>query len=311
MLPEEVSRQRIRQYNAQVLQVTDVHSDLRIFRIRTHGELSSFAAGQYLTLGLGLWEPRIAGLPEEKLDTSPERLIKRAYSISCSMLNDSGQLVRVTDCQYLEFYIALVRRTDHVPSLTPRLFALHPGAGIFVGSKIVGRYTLAGVQPTNHVVFFATGTGEAPHNAMVAELLARRHAGRIISVTCVRRRQDLAYLSTHRELERRFANYRYVPLTTREPENLDPNVKGFVGKRYLQEYVASGAFEREANFVLDPQATRIYLCGNPAMIGYRASPATSRDVPDSPSGMVAILARRGFQPDELDRPGTISLEKYW
>ena len=33
-------------------------------------------------------------------------------------------------------------------------------------------------------------------------------------------------------------------LTTREPENLDDSHAAYVGKRYLQEYFESGAFER-------------------------------------------------------------------
>jgi ferredoxin--NADP+ reductase len=40
---------------------------------------------------------------------------------------------------------------------------------------------------------FATGTGEAPHNAMIAELLARHHAGPIVSAVGARNRAEPGY----------------------------------------------------------------------------------------------------------------------
>ena len=120
------------------------------------------------------------------------------------------------------------------------------GARLFVGNRATGNYTLGPVRSGDQVVMLATGTGEAPHNAMIAELLARRHEGRILAASCVRYHSDLAYLETHRRLESQFANYRYLTLTTREPENLDPEAPGFLGKMYLQQYVESGRFERDA-----------------------------------------------------------------
>ena len=41
------------------------------------------------------------------------------------------------------------------------------------------------------MLFLATGTGEAPHNYMLWELLRRGHTGRILSACCVRYRRDL------------------------------------------------------------------------------------------------------------------------
>src|SRR5690606_14111058 len=93
-----------------------------------------------------------------------------------------------------------------------------PGSRIYVGPRIVGRYTLAPVRdPEATVVFLATGTGEAPHNAMITELLRKGHHGPIVSVVCVRYRADLAYLEKHRRLEERFPNYHYMPLVTASP----------------------------------------------------------------------------------------------
>ena len=50
-------------------------------------------------------------------------------------------------------------------------------------------------------MFFATGTGEAPHNAMVVELLRKGHMGPIVSAVTVRNLADLGYIDKNRELE--------------------------------------------------------------------------------------------------------------
>jgi ferredoxin--NADP+ reductase len=146
---------------------------------------------------------------------------------------------------------------------------------------------------------------------MLAELLARGHRGRIAVLTCVRRRADLGYLETHRALEARYANYRYVPLTTREPENVDPSCPGFVGRQYLQDYVASGRLERETGIGLVPGRTHFYLCGNPQMIGLPHHAADGSHSYPRPVGMVETLERLGFELDSPGRPGTIHAEQYW
>jgi ferredoxin--NADP+ reductase len=121
----------------------------------------------------------------------------------------------------------------------------------------------------------------------------------------------LAYATVHRKLEQCFLNYRYLTLTTREPENIDPRDPEFVGKRYLQEYFESGDFERETNVRLSAADTHIFLCGNPEMVGNtRKAPDGLSDV-TRPVGMIDILERRGFRLDRPNSPGTIHIEKYW
>jgi ferredoxin--NADP+ reductase len=301
-------------YNARVTEITRCHDDLLLLRVRPDRGLSPFVAGQYTVLGLGYWEPRVRGVQDEGMtDADYGKLIKRAYSISCPMLDEHGQLVRAAALAFFEFYIALVRfaEANHPPALTPRLFALQPGDGIFCGPHIHGSYTLRQVRRDQNVVFVATGTGEAPHNAMLSELLVGGHRGRIVSVTCVRYRKDLAYLAAHRRLEERFPNYRYLPLTTREAENTNPAAPGYVGKRYLQDYVAAGDLERDGSLQLAPESTHVFLCGSPAMIGVPRHTHDSRLRYPQPLGMIELLERRGFRIDQPHDPGNIHFEKYW
>jgi ferredoxin--NADP+ reductase len=307
-LKKERAELRTASYNATLLESLPIHDDLRIFRVQPDWEIPPFASGQYVALGLGYWEPRLPGTQLETLrPAQQEKLVRRAYSISCSMLDPHGKLVRAQDCDYFEFYITLVRQAAKPPALTPRLFMLREGDRLFIEPHIVGHYALDGIERDDQVVFFATGTGEAPHNAMIVDLLSRGHSGTIVCATCVRHRRDLASLTQRRKLETCFSNYRYLPLTTREPENANPSLPNYVGKMYLQEYVTSGHFERESGILLDPQRTHIFLCGSPDMIGYRAHSRTGK----SPFGMLQVLKQRGFDHTGLERPGKIRFEKYW
>jgi ferredoxin/flavodoxin---NADP+ reductase len=310
---DDAAQWREAHYNAEVTEAIDVHAELRILRVRPDAWPLEFTPGQYTVLGLGAWEPCTLGKsasPAANQDAG-DKLIQRAYSFAAPLLDGERRLVRTADCPYLEFYLALVPGgPDHPPGLTPRLFRLAPGDRLFVGPHPHGRYTLVSLGGDESIVFVATGTGEAPHNAMLAELLSSGHRGPITSVTCVRRRYDLAYLATHRELERRYANYRYMAITTREPENLDPAAPGYAGKRYLQDYFDSGAFERERGEALSPKGSHVYLCGSPAMVGLPEHTPSGPHYPQ-PKGMVEVLEARGFVLDHADQPGNIHCERYW
>jgi ferredoxin--NADP+ reductase len=184
-----------------------------------------------------------------------------------------------------------------------------PGSRLFVELHAAGHYTLATVKPDDDVFFFATGTGEAPHNAMIAELLSAGHRGRIVSAVCVRQKIDAAYRTIHDELVRRFPNYRYLVLTTREPVNLDPAHPHFVGKQYLQDTIRSGRLEIDTQVPLDPRRGQVFLCGSPAMIGigqHHRSPHWPE-----PGSMLELLASQSFRPDEPQRPGNVHFERYW
>lgn len=308
----DVETLRQQSYNAALLSVTEVHRDLRIFRVVPDEGLPSFEPGQYISLGLGNWEPRVEGTDEEIIDdVHRQRLASRAYSISCSILDNEGHVRRVQEFPYLEFYVSLVRHGERrPPALTPRLFRLRAGDRLFVGRHASGHYTLTPVRPHHDVFFLATGTGEAPHNAMIAELLSAGHAGRIVSAVCVRYRKDAAYRAVHEQLVRRYDNYRYLVVTTREPENIDPGRPDYVGKQYLQDLTANGELERQAGVPLDPARAHVFLCGSPAMIGIPAKRHEEAS-PGESVGMVALLAERGFSADTPAVPGNVHFERYW
>jgi ferredoxin--NADP+ reductase len=309
MTDDQVGELRRKHYNATLVGLRRAHEDLAVMRVRPDYSRPPHTPGQYSTLGLGNWEPRHPGAQEEDLKPGEElRLVRRAYSISCSVLDD-GRLLDIERTDWLEFYIVLVRESDREkpPGLTPRLFLLDEGDRLFLGEKITGHYTLEPVRPGDTVLFLATGTGEAPHNYMLWELLRRGHAGRILSACCVRYHRDLAYRAIHDELMRRHPNYTYLALTTREADTVQHKV-------YIQDLITSGQLEERLGQALDPARTHVFLCGNPKMIGV---PIKDRDTGQrgfpKPTGVIEILEQRGFQVDQPQAKvkGNIHFEEYW
>jgi ferredoxin--NADP+ reductase len=309
MTTEECDELRRRHYNATIASLNLVHEDLMIVRIRPDFSIPSHKPGQYSTLGLGQWEPRHADCQEETAKPGEEKkLIRRAYSISSSIIDLEGLLLDCPRLDWLEFYIVLVRKTDrNPPALTPRLFMLKEGYRVFLGEKITGHYTLDPVKPGDSVIFLSTGTGEAPHNYMVWELLRRGHQGRILAACCVRYRQDLGYRAIQEQLMSRYPRYTYLSLTTREADTVSHKV-------YIQDLITSGELEERLGLPLDPARTHVFLCGNPNMIGV---PTTDRGTGEThypaPPGVVEILEKRQFRMDQPSAKlkGNIHFEEYW
>jgi len=303
---QEIARLREQEYNATVSHFQRIHEELAILRIRADFPIPPHRAGQYTSIGAGYWEPRVPGCQPEQLEPDQySKVVKRAYSISCPILNEDGSLLRQDQEDFLEFYIVLVRDADRrPPALTPRLFALDVGSRLFLSEKITGHYTLERVQPSDTVIFMATGTGEAPHNKMLLELLRKNHRGTIASVVCVRLRNDLGYLETHQKIATQLPGYRYITLTTREQQDLQ-------SKRYIQDLVKSGQLEERIGRPLDPAATHVFLCGNPKMIGVPKRESDDQWTFPQPTGVIELLMARGFKIDRPRDPGNIHFEEYW
>lgn len=309
MNPAEIAELRSRRYNATVVYLKKIHSDLIILRVKPDFPRPEHQPGQYCTLGLGNWETRVEGCQQENL--KPEELtkiIRRAYSISCSIEGEPGVLYNPASSDWIEFYIVLVRENldGRVPALTPRLFTLNEGDRIQIGDRITGHYTLDPVSPGDSVVFLSTGTGEAPHNYMLWDLLRRGHTGKILSACCVRYTRDLGYFDTHMRLMGQYPNYKYLALTTREA--------GLTRKVYIQDTITSGELEEQLGANLDPARTHVFLCGNPKMIGVpQRNRETGEVVYPQPPGVIEILEARGFRADiaAVKYKGNVHFEEYW
>ena len=310
---EQMREFRAKRYNATITHLEKRHDDLMVMRVKHDFPRSNYLAGQYCTLGLANFEMRAEGCqPEALSDDDLLKLVRRSYSIGSSVFRDGDAIRDPAEDDWLEFYIVLVRENldGRVPALTPRLFNLRVGDRLQVGEKITGHFTAEPVQPGNSVVFLSTGTGEAPHNSMLADMLRTGHTGKILAACCVRYRKDLGYLDTQERLMALYPQYRYLALTTREASR--------TGKVYIQDLISSGELDRHLVELgatgLDPADTNVFLCGNPKMIGI---PAKSKETGlweyPQPPGVIEILEARGFRADNpmLKIEGNIHFEKYW
>ena len=309
----EIRDFRAKRYNATVTHLEKRHDDLIVMRVKPDFTRATYLAGQYCTLGLANFEMRAEGCQPESLSVDDQlKLVRRSYSISSSVFRDGDAIRDPTEDDWLEFYILLVRENldGRVPALTPRVFNLRVGDRLSVGEKIAGHFTLEAVKPGENVVLLSTGTGEAPHNSMLADLLRTGHTGKILAACCVRFRRDLGYLEIQERLMELYPQYRYLPLTTREASR--------TGKVYIQDLIASGELDHHLTELgaagLDPNDTHVFLCGNPKMIGI---PAKSKETGlweyPQPPGVIEILEARGFRADNpmLKIEGNIHFEKYW
>ncbi|MGH9022607.1 MAG: ferredoxin--NADP reductase, partial [Acidimicrobiia bacterium] len=301
--PVRLDQLRDEHYNATVTLLEPTHSDLWVLRVRPDRGETSHLPGQYASLGLGYWEARVDDATDPGLDDRWEKLIRRSYSISSRIFDEYGYLTGDAGTGELEFYIVLVPPTgQNIPALTPRLALKRPGDRIYLGPKVAGRYTLNPViDPRGAVLFFSTGTGEAPHNAMIVELLRKGHRGPIVSAVSVRRWADLGYLDKHRDLAAAYPNYHYLPMPTREPD---------VPKRYIQDLISGDILALTLGIELDPKTTHVYLCGNPAMIGIPTAADGAVSYPEA-TGVIELLARRGFTLDHRKERGNLHVEEYW
>lgn len=306
-MTSEIEVLREKHYNATVVNLIEINESLRIFQIKPDGGLPDYIPGQYTTLGLGLWEKRIGNNPAEIFKEGQEKkLLRRAYSISHHMVHlETGKLFTKEERPFFEFYInrvEIMSREPTSPMLTCRLFGLQNGDRLAFGPKVTGHYTLENYQPTDTMIFCATGTGEAPHNAMVWQLLNEGHRGKIISMITTRKSQDQAYQKQHQKLMSFFPNYKAIFIATRDP--------GTTEKIYPQEMIERGLLTEKTGAKVDPVNTHVFLCGNPALIG-RPKEENGQKTYPTPKGMIEVLESRGFTIHSRTNPGNIHFEAYW
>ncbi len=249
-----------------------VTADLMILGVKPDAGVPDFKPGQYVVLGLTGDAPRHIGLPVEKEVQVGDKLVKRAYSIGSSPEEKSA----------LEFFIAIVPDG----SLTPRLLVPAVGARVYVGPKITGTFTLDDAKPEDDLILVSTGTGLAPYISMIRTPHTIRPGRKVTIVHGVRYPSDFAYASELRDNEVKHLNeFLYLPIASRADDSY-PGRKGRVQKIF-----------QDGTIALDPLKSRIYLCGNPAMI----------------EGMEQYLGELGFtvHHSKKNPEGRLHVEKYW
>lgn len=241
---------------AQVLARRDWADGLFSITLNVHDLV--FEAGQFVNLALDVGEARV----------------RRSYSIASA----PGAA--------LEFYVTRVEGGV----LTPRLSELQPGDPVWVEARPAGFFTLSWLpESAKELWMLATGTGLGPFLSMLRTGRTWERFDRAVLVHCVRYRSHLGYREELRELEKRFAQFSYLPLVTREPQETD------VCAGRIPTLIKAGELERQVGLAFNPEHAHFMLCGNPQMI----------------KDTELALAERGFRRHRRRQPGHVTSEKYW
>ncbi len=264
------------QLNCVITQSVQVSPIMKIIKVKPVGwKLPSFEAGQFVALGLPPDSTRCSASTDEYEQPKPDKLVRRAYSIASSSTEDT-----------IEFYVTLV----HSGQLTPRLFDLSIGDGIWMGKKAVGMFTLDQIAPERNVILIATGTGVAPYMSMLRSNALQR-SGKIVVVHGAANSWDLGYSSELKLLSSMFTNFNYHPTIT-EP---DKEPSGWEGDtRFIGDIWESKLVDEIVGTKPLPNNTDVFLCGNPRMV----------------DGMKEMLYKDGFKDHKKKSPGEIHAEEF-
>jgi len=275
-------------YNASA-KIVISSDEARVIRVYPDTYKMKYKPGQYGSLGL-------------KSQNDPDKIVKRAFCISSSMINIlNGELIDHDNIDYYEFYFNKVPKNDR-EQLTPKLFGLSNGDRLFCGEKIVGYYTTDNLNDGMNVLLLGTSTGESPNNSIVTELLLYEKASRICNVAIGSPKWESLYMKQHQVLMKLYKNYLFRSIHTQKISD-------------LENMIALGLNDEDYSidnfgFNLNSKSSHVFLSGDPAMIG--ASKKKGRwEYEHSKGGVIPVLTANGFEISTRFKPGNVEYECYW
>ena len=192
--------------------------------------------------------------------------------------------------EHLEFLAVLVPGGE----FSDLLARVREGDAILVEKSSYGFLTIAHFAPGKDLWLVASGTGLGPYVSVLRDPATWQAYDDLIVVHSVRYSSELAYREeiaalVHEELLAATPDrLRYVPVVTREPS------PGVLAAR-IPRLIEDGRLEQAAGVELDPQRSRIMVCGNPEM---------ARELRHQ-------FTERGFRVNRRAAPGQLAFENYW
>lgn len=289
------------QLNAIVTKRIEITTGLIILQLSPDGwELPEFKPGQFTVVGLPGSAARIEGADPEENEPDPDKLIRRAYSITSHSESRN----------YLEFYITLV----YSGALTPRLFALKEGDRVMMGKKATGMFTLDKIPEDQGILMLATGTGLAPYMSMTRSELKKYPNRKFTIVHGARNSRDLGYHSELCTLMDFCPNFTYIPIISR-PELEHTKWTGQAGN--INDIWNDGTISKMAGYDIACDNTHALLCGNPLMIDsmVEALQKVGFSKADKKKLAEIKLAKKNGEyvdpAEEVKAEGQVHLEEYW
>lgn len=231
----------------------------------TRSQSYRFIAGQFARLGV---------------EDDNGNLVWRAYSICSAPYDD-----------FLEFYSIVV--SDG--AFTSRLSQLKVGDPVLVEKRNYGYLTTDRFECGRDLWLLSTGTGLAPFLSILQEFDPWEHYENIVLVHSVRYRHELAYeefIDSFKENEL-FAGHahklKYVQVVTRD------QVERSALNGRITRLLSNGELEAHVGLPIDPERSRVMICGNPDMV------QETRD----------LLTGRGLTLSLRGKPGNLAVENYW
>jgi ferredoxin--NADP+ reductase len=210
---------------------------------------------------------------------------KLALAVDGEMVGRPYSFVNAPAARPHEFYYVVL--PDH--PLTPRLSKLETGDSIYLAPQAAGFLTLSEVPPGRHLWLLATGTALGPFLSILGTEAPWQRFERVVLVHAVRRAEDLSYQERIQSLLAQHAGkFVFVPVVSGEP--CDFALGGRIPKA-----IEDGRLEARAGIKLEADASRLMVCGNPAMV----------------TDTVHALEQRGMKKHRRRDPGQISVENYW
>ena len=210
---------------------------------------------------------------------------KLALAVDGEMVGRPYSFVNAPSARPHEFYYVVL--PEH--PLTPRLCKLEAGDSVYLAPQAAGFLTLDEVPPGEHLWMLATGTALGPFLSILGTGAPWQRFERVVLVHAVRRAEELSYQERIRALlARHSGQFVFVPVVSREDSDFA------LGGR-IPKAIEDGRLEARAGIKLEAKASRLMVCGNPAMV----------------ADTVHALERRGLKKHRRRDPGQISVENYW
>ncbi|RDE49332.1 MAG: ferredoxin--NADP reductase [Candidatus Accumulibacter meliphilus] len=191
---------------------------------------------------------------------------------------------------HLEFFCTLVTGG----AFSSLLDRCRVGDPVQVEKASYGFLTLDALAPGHDLWLIASGSGLGPYLSILRDPEVWSAFARIVVVHSVRRAAELAYaeelehLAQQRSATTAAARLHYLPVVTREP-----GVTAL--SQRIPALLADGSLATATGLSIDPEHSRVMVCGNPEM---------SRE-------LRALLSERGFRTTRRGVLGQMAFEKYW